>query len=150
MSEMHLWQPGFTYNSCVTFTKNKERIQKLKETGDSGYIHQNEARFQHDTAYEDSKDLTRRTDSYKILRDKASDIVKNLKYDGFQRGFASMVYKCFDKKSASLADKSASGSGIKNENMSNKELAKELHKPITGKFKKKKSIFIFCRQYLAC
>ena len=49
-----------------------------------------------------------------------------------------MVYKCFDKKSASLADKSASGSSIINENMSNKELAKELHKPITGKFKKKK------------
>ena len=130
--------------------KNKERIQKLKETGDSRYIHQNEACFQHDTAYEDSKDLTRRTDSYKILRDKASDIAKNLKYDRYQRGFASMVYKYFDKKSASLADKSASGSGIKNENMSNKESAKELHKPITGKFKKKESIFIFCRQYLAC
>ena len=49
-----------------------------------------------------------------------------------------MVYKFFDKKSAWLVDKSVSGSGIKNENISNKELAEELHKPITPKFKKRK------------
>ena len=50
----------------------------------------------------DFKDLKRRTFSDKILRDKAFDIAKNPKYDGYQRGLASMIYKCFDKKSASL------------------------------------------------
>ena len=51
MPKMHLRQPGFTYVTCVLFTKNKERIQKFKETGDSRYICQNEldnACFQHD------------------------------------------------------------------------------------------------------
>ena len=49
--EMHLRQPEFTYSACGPFTKNKERIQKFKETGDSRYIYQNEldkACFQHD------------------------------------------------------------------------------------------------------
>ena len=56
MPKMHLRQPGFTYVTCVLFTKNKERIQKFKETGDSRYICQNEldkACFQHDMAYGD-------------------------------------------------------------------------------------------------
>ena len=57
------------------------------------------------------KDLTRRTGSDKILRDKVFIIAKNLKYDGYQHGLASMVYKCFDKKisggSTTLANKSA-------------------------------------------
>ena len=54
MFEMHLQQPGFIYNSCRPFTKNKVRMQKFKETGDSGYIYQNElnkVRFQHNIAY---------------------------------------------------------------------------------------------------
>ena len=82
----------------------KQRIQKFKETGDSRYNYQNEldkACFQHDMAYGDCKDLTRRTTSDKILRDKPFDIDKNLKYDGYQCGLASMVYNFFDKKSAS-------------------------------------------------
>ena len=61
--EMHLRQPGFTYSACGPFTKNKERIQKLKKTGDSRYIYKNEldkASFQHDMAYGDFKDLTKR------------------------------------------------------------------------------------------
>ena len=64
MPEMHLRQPGFTYSACVPFTKNKERIQKFKETGDSRYIYQNKLDkvcFQHDMAYGDFTDLTRRT-----------------------------------------------------------------------------------------
>ena len=71
---MHLIQPGFTYSACGPFTKKKERIQKLKETADSRYIYKNEldkAYFQHDMAYEDFKDLTRRTASDKVMRDKA-------------------------------------------------------------------------------
>ena len=98
---MHLRQPGFTYSACGPFTKNKERIQKFKETGDSQHIYQNKldkACFQHDMAYGDFKDLTRGTASDKILHDKAFNITKNLKYDGYQRGLASMVYKFFDKK----------------------------------------------------
>ena len=101
MAEMHLKQTGFTYRACGPFTKNKERIQKFKETGDISYIYKNEldkACFQHDMAYGDFKDLARRRASDKILRDKAFNINKNPKYDRYQRGLASMVYKFFDKK----------------------------------------------------
>ena len=117
MPEMHLKQPGFTYSACGPFTKNKERIQKFKETGDTSYIYKNEldkACFQHDMAYGDFKDIARRTASDKVLRDKAFDVAKNPKYDGHQRGLASMVYKFFDKKSALLSDKSISWSGVAN------------------------------------
>ena len=96
MAEMHLKQPGFTYGACGPFTKNKKRIQKFKETGDTKYIYKNEldkACFQHDMAYGDFKDLAKRTIADKISRDKAFNIAKNHKYDGYQRGLASMVYK---------------------------------------------------------
>ena len=81
-------------------------------------------------AYVGFKDLARKTACNKILCDKAFNIVKNLKYHGYQRGLTSMVYKFFDKKT--------SGGVIKNEVMSNKELAKELHKSIIRKFEKRK------------
>ena len=106
--EMHLRQPGFIYSACGPFTKNKERIQKFKETGDSRYIYQNKLRktcFKHDIASGDFKDLSRRTACEKTLRDKASNIAKNPKYNGYQHGLASMVYKFFDKNPASLSDK---------------------------------------------
>ena len=86
--QMHLKQPGFTYSTCGPFTKNKERIQKFKETEDSRYVYKNgldKACFQHDTAYGDFKDLAKRTVSDKILRDKAFKIASNPKYDGYQR-----------------------------------------------------------------
>ena len=89
-------------------------------------------------AYGDFKDLARITASDKILCDKAFNIVKNPKYDGYQSGLASMVYKFFVKKSTLLPDKSAFGGAVKNENMSDKELAEELHKPIIINFKKRK------------
>ena len=79
MPEMHLRQPGFTYSLCGTFTKNKEKIQKFKETGDTKYIYRNELDkvcFQHDVAYRDFKDLARRTASDRFLRDKAFNIAK--------------------------------------------------------------------------
>ena len=84
MPEMHLKQSGFTYTACEPFTKNKERIQNFKETGDTGYIYKNEldkACFQHDMAYGDFKDLARRTASDKFLRDKVFNIAKNPRYD---------------------------------------------------------------------
>ena len=63
MPEMHLRQPWFTYSACGPFTKNKKRIQKFKQTGDSRYIYRNEldkACFQHDIAYGDFKDLAKK------------------------------------------------------------------------------------------
>ena len=79
-------------------------------------------------AYRDFKDLEKRTASDKVLRDKAFNIAKNPKYDGYQRGLASMVYQFFDKKSK--------GSCLNIPLESNEELAKKLHKPITKSFKK--------------
>ena len=99
MPQMHLRQPGSTYSACGPFTKTEGRIQKFKQTEDSRYIYPNEldkACFQHAMAYGDFKDLTIRTVSDKILRDKAFNIVKNPKNDGHQRSLASMVYKLFD------------------------------------------------------
>ena len=75
--------------------KNEERILKLKKSAGSRYIYQNKldkACFQHDMAFGDFKDLTRRIASNKILRDKAINIVKNIKYHGYQRILASVVY----------------------------------------------------------
>ena len=102
MPEMYLKQSRFTYSACGPFNKNKERIQKFKETGDTSYIYKNEldkACLQHDMAYGDFKDLKRRTASHKMLIDKAFNFAKNPKYDRYERGLASMVYKFFDKKS---------------------------------------------------
>ena len=89
MPKMHLRQPQFVYSACGPFTKNKERIQKFKETGDTSYIYKNEldkACFQHDMAYGDFKDLTKRTAADKVLRDKAFIIASDQKNDGYQRG----------------------------------------------------------------
>ena len=133
---MHLKQPGFTYSACGSIAKNKERIQKFKETGDTNYIYKNELDkpcFQYDMAYGDFKYLARRTASDKDLRDAAFNIAKNPKYDGYQRWLASMVYNFFDKKSA--------GSGVNkyanNErplDLATQKLAEELHKPIIRNF----------------
>ena len=81
-------------------------------------------------AYGKSKDLVKITQSDQVLRDKAFKIAYDLKHEGYQRGFASTVYKFFDKKSA-LLNKS-SGSGIFNK--PNFQLANKLHKPIIRKF----------------
>ena len=135
MREMHLKKPGFTYNACGPFTKNMERIKKFKEAGDSRHIYKNElnkAYFQRDMAYGDFKDLSKRTASDRVLRDRAFNIGSNPKYVGYQKGLASLVYKLFDKKS--------SGSGIENEIIQNQQIGEELHKPIIRKLKK--SIFI--------
>ena len=143
MSEMRLKQPGFTYSARGRFTKNKERIEKFMQTGNTDCIYRNEldkACFQHDMAHGKTKDLVIRTDkadkdnrSEKVLREKAYKIPSNPKHNGYQRGVASMVCKFFDKKSK--------GSGIVNE--PNYQLANELHTPIITKTLKKKSLFIF-------
>ena len=91
MPEVHLKQVGFTYSACGPFTKNKERIEKFMQTGNTNFICKNEldkACFQHDMAYGKSKDLVKRTQSDKVLRDKTFKIASDPKYDGYQRGLA--------------------------------------------------------------
>ena len=116
--------------------KTKKEFNKSKETGDTKSVCRNQldkACFQYDMAYQDFKDLARRTGSDKILRDKAFNIANNPKYDGYQRGLASMVYKFFDKKFA--------GSGVNMHaniehplDLATQKIAEELHKPIIRKF----------------
>ena len=101
------------------------------QTGNTDFIYRNEldkAYFQHDIAYGKTKDLVKRTQSDKVLKDKAFKIASNRNYDCYQRGLASMVSKFFDKKSK--------GRGIVNE--THYQLANELHKPIITKLKKLK------------
>ena len=94
MPEMHLKQPGFTYSACGPFTKNKERIEKfmqylyeMKFIWNTDFIYKNEhdkAWFQHDMAYGKTKDLAKRTQSDKVLRNKAFKTTSDPKYDGSQ------------------------------------------------------------------
>ena len=101
MPEIHLRQPQFTYSACRPFTRHEERIQKFKEPCDTNYVFKNgldKACFVHDAAYSDSKDLTKRNVADKNLKNRAFDIAKDRKYDGYQRGLASMVYKFFVRK----------------------------------------------------
>ena len=128
MPELHLKQPGFTYSACGPFTKHRERIQKFREAGNLKDLYKNEldkACFAHDAAYSVSKDLPKITISGKSLRDRAYEFARNLNYDGYQRALASMVYKCFDKKTGSRISV-------------NEKLAEELHKPVIKKFKRRK------------
>ena len=135
MPEMNLRQPRFVYSACGPFTRHKERMKEFKRTGDTRYIYRNEldkACFQHNSAYADHKDLINRTE---VFRDKAYDIAINPKYDGYQRGLASMVYKFFDKKSTDR--------GFKKLKNSSSILADERHKPIIRKFDKRKVYWQF-------
>ena len=98
------------------------------QTENTDFIHKNEldkACFQDDMAYGKWKDLAKRTQSDKVLRNKVFKIAGDPKYDGYKRVLVSMVYKFFDKTS--------SGSGISNE--PDYQLAEELHKPIFRKLK---------------
>ena len=89
-------------------------------------------------AYGGFKDLAKIAASDKVLREKAFSIAKNLRYEGYQRGCGSMVYKFFDSSGVTLSNKSS---------FKNETLAKELHKPIIRDFKKG-SVFRIQRQYL--
>ena len=140
MPEIHLKQPGFTYSACGPFTKHAERIKKFEQTGNMSYIFKNEldkACFKHDSAYADYKDLLNRTRTDKFLKDRAFEIAIDLKYDGYQRGLASMVCKFFDKKSSgSGASKTSRANQMSK--VSNVKLADELHKPVIKTFSKGK------------
>ena len=126
MPGIYLKQTGFTYSSCGPFTKNKAGIENITQTGNTNFIYKNEL----DIAYGKSKNLVKRTQSDKVLKDRASKITSDPKYDGYQRELGSIVYKFFNKKSA-LLNKS-SGRGIANE--PNYQFTNELHKPIIRSF----------------
>ena len=137
MPEMYLRQPQFVYSACGPFTRNKERINEFKRTGDTRLLYINELDkvcFKHDAAYAKYKDVENRLISDHKVRNSAYGIASNPNYDGYQRGLGSMVYKFCDSKVAPFDKKSMSGKGIKN----NKILAEELHKPVIKKFNKRK------------
>ena len=109
----------------VHLLKIKNEFENLKKQEIQAIFNKNEldkACFQHDMVYGDFKDLKRRTASDNVSIDKAFNIAKNSKYDRYQRGIASMVYKFFDKK--------LKGRGVNVLLESNEELAKELQKPV--------------------
>ena len=135
MSEFHLKQSVFTYSACGPFTKHRELIQKVRETGHLKHFYRNEldkACFAHDAAYFDSKDLAKRTISDNILKDKAYEIARNCGYDGYKRALASMVYKLFNNKIESGATATSKAAISVNE-----QLAEELHKPVIKNFKRR-------------
>ena len=135
--EMHLRQPQFVYSACGPFTKLKERIKEFKRTGDTRLLYRNEldkACFKHYAAYTKYKDVENRLISDQKLKNSAYDIASNPKYDGYQRGLASMVFKFSDSRVAPLNKKTMSGKGMRN----NKILAEELHKPVIKKINKRK------------
>ena len=142
MPQMHLKQLGLSYSASGQLTKNKERIEKFMKTGNTDFIYRNDlhkACFQHDMAYDESKDLARRTQSDKVLVDKDFKTASNSKYDGYQRRLALMVYRFLDKKS--------SGNSV---NFVPKyQFANELHK-LNKNISEKKSLFFIWRQYLGC
>ena len=117
---MYLRQHEFTHIGCGTFTKNKKRIQKVKDTGDTRKILQNKldkACFQLDIIYGDFKDLSRILAPDKRLYDKGFDIAIDPKYNRYHYGLASMVYILFNKNSATCAN--TSGGAVKSKIMSN-------------------------------
>ena len=80
MPELHLKQPGFTYSACGSLTRNKERNEMFMQTGNTDFIYRDEldkACFQHDMAYRKSKEIEKRTQSDKVLRDKAFKIASD-------------------------------------------------------------------------
>ena len=128
ISKLHLRQPGFTYSACGPFTEHRQRIKKIRETGNLKRLCRSESHkacYLHNAAYSDSKDMAKGTISDKIRKDRHFQIDMNRNYDGYQRALASMVYKFFDKKTGLRVSV-------------NEHLAEELHKPVIKKFKRRK------------
>ena len=96
MPELHLVDPIVKkYSACGPFTKHTQRIQDFLNTSKLSYIYKNDldkAYFQYDMAYNKFKDLEKRTPSDIVLKSKAFKIASNPKYNGYERGLASMVY----------------------------------------------------------
>ena len=87
-AEMHLKQSGFTYSVCGSFTRNKQKLKKFIQEGNRDFIYRNElgkACFQHDTAYGNSRELAKRTQSDKVLKRQFESFVKHLKLSVIQK-----------------------------------------------------------------
>ena len=124
-------------DKIINVTKHLERIQKFIGTGNLKHLYKNKldkVGFVHDAAYySDSKDLDKKTISDKILKDRAYDIARNHKYDGYERAFARMVYKFSERKTGSgLIVTSKIGVNI------NEKLAKDWCKLVIRLFKRRK------------
>ena len=89
-------------------------------------------------AFKDFKDLPRRTASGKVLRDKAFNIAKNPKYNGYQCGLASVVQKFIDKRSSAGAIKSKIMQNLHPLDLATQQLTKKLQNRIIKKFNKQK------------
>ena len=129
MPEIHLKQPGFTYGACVSFTKNKWRIQKFKETVDSRYINKNQldkAFFQHDMVDGHFKDLAKRTASAKFHEIKHLQLLEILNMID--------IKEVLNLSFINMLIRKTKGCGIKSEFKQNQQLAEELHKPIIRNF----------------
>ena len=141
MPEMHLWNPKVKkYPACCPFTRHIQRINDFIKDGKLSHILKNRldaACFQHDSAYAEYKDRLNRRQSDVVLKNKALKIAMDPRINEYQRGLASMVYKCFDERTK--------GSGLKYDKKlnENKQLANELHKPIIKNFKRRKEYFSF-------
>ena len=134
MPEMHVKQPGSTYSAWrPIYKKGYKKLTKQKKH-DIFKTKKIKLAFNVIWLMEILK-IYLKSISDKVLRVKALSIAKNLSYHGYQRGFASMVYKLIDKKTSDGA--------LKSEVMSNEELVNELHKPIVRQFEKRKLYFSF-------
>ena len=132
LPDFHLWDPKIKkYSACGPSTKHTRRINKYLNTGLLSEIYKydsDKACFQHDMAYNQYKYLKGRAQSDIFLKSKAYKIAVDPKIGGFQRVLASIVWKCFDKRSRNVL-----GSGIEK-----KKLADELAKSIIKMFKRRK------------
>ena len=137
MPELHLVDPiAKKYSACGPFTNHTQKNQDFLNTGKLSYIYKNnldKACFQHHMAYNEFKDLEKRTQSDIVFKNKELKIASNAKRNGSERGLASMVYKFFDAISKRSGLKENEGNFLQNT-----QLANELHKPIIRKFKKRK------------
>ena len=146
MPWIYLRQLGFTYSTCRTFTETKRECKNLKKREIKDiFIKRNYIKtcFQLDMAYDDFKDLPRRTVSFKVLHNKAFNIAKNPNYDGYQQRLASMADKLFDKKSLDGGIKDEIISNLRPLDLATRELAEELHKLTIRKFEKRKVAWFF-------
>ena len=136
---MYSKQPGLTYSACGPFTKNKEKIITFMQTRNTNFIYKNyldKACFQYDAAHAESNDLARITQSDKVWTDKDFEIVGNPKYDGYQRGLASMIYNDIQKSSGSGVVMLTNKSDVNS--LPNYQFANELRKQIIRTFKRGK------------
>ena len=123
---MHLQHLRVTYCTCRPFTKCRKWIPKFTQNGNSKHLYRNENLVLL-MIYSNSKDLAKSTISHKILKDKDSKKARSFNYHGYRRALISAAYKFFDKKTVLIVSV-------------NEELAEELHKPVTEKLRRGKSM----------